>query len=171
MLPGDAESCYVTAFPAGARMLDISSVAHASFNYGSSTVVPLGAGNAVDLFTFSSVGLVGDLIGVMGSTGGGLDPSPPRRIFDSRSGSILAANTTREIAVPGARDGDVLVANVTAIGGSTGGFVQIFRYGDTPITSSANFPASEYPFTFETLVSIRGSLCGGALRPSAAGPR
>jgi hypothetical protein len=108
------------------------------------------------------VHLIGDLMGWFTGTGD-FRGSTPNRLLDTRSASMLAANTERRLDVagtPGISAAAAIAAlNFTVVTPVADGFVTVYECGSVPVASTVNFRAGEVVpnFTFATLSS--GDVC------------
>jgi hypothetical protein len=135
---------FLTAYPC------TSTVPTASFsNFGvgaavaNTTTVKLDADGGFCLFASTTVHLVVDLYGTLGSVGAGFVPSDPSRIFDTRSGRRPTGGV---VAIPvGATS---LHGNVTIANGKVPGFATVWPGSgagicpDRPNTSLVNWSSS-----------------------------
>jgi hypothetical protein len=106
-------------------------------------IVPVGADGTICVFTSSDTHLIVD---VMGSFAGhdSYIRAGPTRLTDTRElgDAGLVAHDPLRVQVPDAVQSAAVILNVTAIGGSSPGFVTVYRCGDPiPGTSNVNFPA------------------------------
>ncbi len=151
---------YLTVYPAGTPRPLVSNV---NFSAGQTVpnlvTVPLSPGGAIDIF--NSTGSTDVLVDVTGyyaaGTGAGLVPLQPSRICDTRSSSTTNQCTgkspgaggnseTLPVQVTGqggvASGATAVVANLTVVGPSQGGYLTVYPAGTSkPLASNVNFVA------------------------------
>jgi hypothetical protein len=144
-----AAAGYVTVFPGDTARPNASNL---NFAAGATSadlvVVPLGAGNTVNVFTNVSTHLIADVAGYFTSSSaaasgaGRFVPLPPARLVDTRtSGGKFAAGTTRTYGVL-ARGGvpatgvEAILANLTATRTAGTGWLTWFPAGQPRPTAS-----------------------------------
>jgi hypothetical protein len=139
---------FLRAIPTGALGL-----ANSTVNYlqgipsANTTVVPLGAGGTVSVFSYASTHVIVDVVGYITDASapvasiGLFVALPPTRAFDSRSGGApFAGGSTHDVALAGGAvpaDARAVSANLTADEGIAVGFVKLYPAG-TPATSTSN---------------------------------
>ncbi len=151
---------FATAFSAGQPRPPTSTVNYiADAANANATPVVLGAGDGVTFEAVSPSHMITDAYGAFSPTGAGLVPAGPFRVLDTRSDVALASDVPRAIDVRAPAGAVGVVASVTAIAGSTGGFLTAYPCGTpTPSTSNLNFSAGS--IVTNTVVSTLG---GGEL--------
>ncbi len=158
---GTTGAGYVQAAAGGTLVPGVSSMLNipaAGRSIAGMTIVPLAADGSIDIFTLTGTDLIVDLTGwftsdtATASRSGLFVPVPPERIRDTRRATSLnqvtfggsggccgsSSNVLGYTAVGGLASAVVL--NVTAIGGRTGGFIQIGA-SDRKF-STVNFPGT-----------------------------
>ena len=146
---------FVTIFPAGQPRPD-TSVLNLMPNdaTSNSTIIPVGEGGAVDLYSSVAAQLIVDLTGTfqpaLTATSGRFRATPPTRLLDTRSASTtgLAAGGSVTVPLPPGVAGDAVAVavNVTSVGARTSGFLTGFAAGATaPATSFMNPDGSGAP--------------------------
>jgi hypothetical protein len=102
------------------------------------------------------VHLIGDLMGSFTGTAD-FQGSTPNRVLDTRSGSMLAANTERRLKIAGTTgipaSASIVALNFTVVTPVADGFVTVYECGSLPVASTVNFRAREVVpnFTFAAL--------------------
>jgi len=153
---------YATAFSAGQPRPPTSTVNYvAGAANANATPVALGASAGVTFEVLNSAHMITDAYGAFSPSGAGLVPSGPTRVLDTRSDVALASNTPRAIDVRAPAGAVGVVASVTAIAGSAGGFVTAFPCGaPTPPTSNINVsPGAVVTNTVVSTLRPGGQLC------------
>ncbi|MEN9505890.1 MAG: hypothetical protein RI958_1816 [Actinomycetota bacterium] len=130
---GPAAVGFWTVYPTGgpipvASNLNVderASMLGASLTLANLVTVPVGVDGTVSIFAQTGGHVVVDMLGAYversTSTAGRFQPLPaPDRIYDSRSGWVLAPGATTTVTVPDARGASAAVLNVTAIASGAG---------------------------------------------------
>ena len=152
---------YITVFPCGTTRPLASNLNFAPGQVVANTVfAKLGTGGKVCIYTHATVGAAVDVTGFVPS-GGAPTPLEPARLLETRSGAstvtvdgadqgigVRAAGSVTELVVAGRggvpANASAAMLNVTAISGSTGGYITVFPCGTTrPLASNLNFGASQ----------------------------
>lgn len=135
---------FASVAPAGLPRPNTSTVNIVDGNpVANSTIVAIGAGGAVDVFTLRPAQLIVDVTGVFAAadsaTSGRFVPLPPARLLDTRAtGPGLAPGTTVVVPLPAqvAADATALAINVTTVGEHAPGFVTGTAAGGVAPTTS-----------------------------------
>jgi hypothetical protein len=148
---------YVTAFPTGTVVPDVSNVnLSRRITRPNLSVVRVGAGGSIDLVVAETAShLLVDVFGYY-STGGGDAPtvaSAPFRVFDTRNsigtaGGPMRAGERRRVRIAGVgtvpAGATAVYANVTVVDPTGEGFLTVWPAGGaTPDVSNLNFTAGE----------------------------
>lgn len=148
--PPATASGYLTVYPAGTTRPDASTVNTTTNKVvNNQTTVGLGTDGKVSIYNFlGATDVVVDIVGYYSENGGSFAPTAPKRVFDSRSGSPLAANGTMDVQVTGVQgipsNAAGVVADVTEVGATANSFLTLYPSGTTtPDTSSLNYSAGE----------------------------
>ncbi len=140
---------FLTVYPAGERRPEVSSVnlAAQDFAVANLVTVKLGPTGAVDIFQFSPCDVIVDVAGAYRPAAGPMRegrlvafPSA-RRVLDTRitgrpgAGQVVRVNLNGHVPA----DASAIVANLTAVEASIGGYVTAYPRGTAmPATSSVN---------------------------------
>jgi hypothetical protein len=142
---------YVSAFPCGGAVPDVSNLNYApGETIPNAVTVKIGEGGRVCLFTSTAIHLIVDLDGIYQSQAtASLVPLVPGRLLDTRTGGVqVAAGDTQHVRVGGItgipNNTVAVVLNVTATGPDRPGFVTVFPCGTPPPdVSNLNFSPGE----------------------------
>ena len=151
---GTGADGYVTVYPAGAARPDASNI---NYEYAGATVpntvtVKLGAGGAVDVYSYASSDLIIDVSGAYIPTAAAVAAGrfvaavpAAKRVLDTRSGGggIVAGGTTRRVSVATEvpANASAVVVNLTVTGALGAGYWTAFPSGGSaPNVSNLNIP-------------------------------
>lgn len=140
---GASEPGFVTVFPTGRPQPNTSvlnlPVSAATSN---STIIPVGEGGAVDIYTSVNASLIVDVTGTFQpaatATEGRFRPTAPARLLDTRSSQPLAVGGSVTVPLPAGVDAGALAlaVNVTSVGAATSGFLTGYAAGASPPATS-----------------------------------
>jgi hypothetical protein len=134
---------FVTAYPCGATRPETSTVNHDTRPATSnSTIVKLGAGGKVCLFTLAESDIVVDVTGWFPAVAD-FTPMSPARLLDTRSSRRRSGGSTLELQVTNREgigsDASAVALNLAAVNPSGAGFVTAYPCGsERPETSTVN---------------------------------
>jgi hypothetical protein len=170
-IAGAREPGYVTAFPSGQAQPNASviNVERPGQTIANLVTVPLGAGGAVQLFSFGATDLIADVQGyyVAASTSraGRLQPLGPTRILDTRGGTPLGAGGELELNVAQLAglvgDTDSAALKVTVTDAPAAGYWTVYP-ADTARPDASNVNVERAGSTIANQVIVR--LTGGRIR-------
>jgi hypothetical protein len=126
-----------TARPAGVGGLQY----HPDGTYAETAIVPVAANGKIDIYTTATTNIVADVEGYFtaGSSGEKFHAIGGTRLIDSRQhGGPLANGGTLPVSAGTsvAAQNPALVANYVAIGGASGGWLDVYAHGTTRGTGS-----------------------------------
>lgn len=134
---------FVTVYPAGTPRPNTSTLnLPGGAATSNSTIIPVGDGGAVDVYSTSPTGLIVDATGTFtdaaSATSGRFVPVAPTRIVDTRRATAVPANGSLTVPLPVGVDTDAVAVaiNVTSVGARTRGFVTGYAAGATPVATS-----------------------------------
>lgn len=121
---------FVTVWPSGTPRPNTSTLnLPGGAATSNSTIIPLGEGGAIDVYSTSSTGVIVDATGTFtdtaSATSGRFIPVAPTRILNTRGGPALPVDGSVTIPLPSGVDADAVAVavNVTSVGARTRGFV------------------------------------------------
>ena len=159
---GSTVDGFVTAFPCGTWPGTASVNYSAAEVVGNEVIVKLSTAGSICVYAHTATNVVVDVAGYVPASSDYV-PLRPVRLIDTRP-TPVAAGATLEIPVTAAPDipddAKAVVANVTVVGSTVGGFVSAFPCGTWPGTASVNYSAAEVVGN-EVIVklSAAGSIC------------
>jgi Matrixin len=170
-IAGATEPGFVTAYPSGQPLPDASAinVERPHQTIANLVTVSLGAGGAVDLYSWGNTDLIADVQGYYvpsASSGPGrLQPIAPRRLLDTRGGAKVPAGGELELDVVGLAgllaDTDSVAIKLTVTDATAPGYWTVYPSGTTrPDVSNLN--VGQVGQTIANQVIAR--LSGGRLR-------
>lgn len=136
---------FVTAYPAGSTRPPTSTLnARTGRDTSNSTIVPLGAGGAIEVYAQTATDLVVDVTGVFAaadtSTVGRFRPVTPARLWDTREAGRTALAPGGALTIPlsasVAADATAVAVNVTSVGALAAGFLTGYAAGTAPPPTS-----------------------------------
>jgi Matrixin len=158
---------FVTAYPAGQTLPDASAinVERPGQTVANLVTVPLGAGGAVNLYSYGGAHLIADVQGYFvaatSSTAGRLQPINPSRILDTRASVKLVAGGEIELDVVGLAglpaDTDSVALKVTVADATGAGFWTVYPAGSArPDVSNLNVGAPGQTIANQAIVRLSG---------------
>jgi hypothetical protein len=178
-ITGSATGGYATVFPSGSSRPLASTVNFAARgSAANSTIVGVGEGGAVDVYTSVGAQVIVDVTGVFSSaveaTSGRLVSLTPHRVLDGRDADALvgwmAPGSSATIPLPASVpvDATAVAINVTSLGAQQSGYLSGFAAGgDAPETSFLNVDGSGLPVAAAVIVPV--SAAGLTIVNSAGG--
>lgn len=134
---------YVTVYPSGTQRPNTSTLnLPGGAATSNSTIIPVGDGGAVDVYSTSPTGLIVDATGTFtdaaSATTGRFVPVAAARILNTRGGAPLPVNGSVTVPLPVGVDLDAVAVavNVTSVSAFTRGFVSGYAAGAEAVATS-----------------------------------
>ena len=147
---GAAGSGFLTLYPCGATRPTASTLnVRSAGAIANSTTVALSSSGQVCVYASQKTHVILDIQGAVVASGGSrlTTLSTPQRLLDTRSGSDLAAATTRRVAVTGhagvPSGAKAVATNLTVVAPAGGGYLTAWPCGTLPTASNVNYLRAE----------------------------